>query len=221
MAPLHDYLSRHRNGSSLLESVLRQSQHSSGYRYPSQNFIMYIFRHYHITRTSFNHEIDRIKPMNTNVCTSPYVEGRAAYVNCETAAVKHMSLKQSLKKQLEPITRPLVKKLEPITRPLLPPFVVSTSNPYPADTDVPAVRAAKAVVRLGRPKKLQLMKNEGLDMYPPSPLVRNPTSLVQRGAIPDTNISLKTIDNVAVTVAVQTHNLYCSCVAAMLQSFLV
>ncbi len=92
-----------------------------------------------------------------------------------------MSFKQSLKKQLKPITRPLVKKLEPITRPLLPPFVVSTSNPYPADTDVPAVRAAKAVVRLGRPKKLQLMKNEGLDMYPPSPLVRDPMSIVPEG----------------------------------------
>ncbi len=92
-----------------------------------------------------------------------------------------MSFKQSLKKQLAPITRPLVEKLEPITRPLLSPFVVSTSNPYPVDTDGPAVRAAKAVARLGRPKKLQSMKNEGLDMYPPSPLVRDPTSIVPEG----------------------------------------
>ncbi|KAF8915630.1 hypothetical protein CPB85DRAFT_1453796 [Mucidula mucida] len=129
------------------------------------------------------------KPMNANTSTSPsvFVEGRAAYVDCDSASVKHsidkthLSFKQSLKKQLKPITRPLVKKLEPITRPLLSPFVVSTSKPYPADTDVPVVRAAKAVVRLGRPKKLQLMKNEGLDMYAPSPLVRNPTSLVPEG----------------------------------------
>ncbi|KAF8915655.1 hypothetical protein CPB85DRAFT_1432683 [Mucidula mucida] len=127
------------------------------------------------------------KPMNANIRTSPSVEGCAAYVDCDSVAVKlshdkdHLSLRQSLKKQLEPITRPLVKKLEPITRPLLSPFIVSTSNPYPADTDVPAVRAAKAVARLGRPKKLRLMKNEGLDMYPPSPLVRNPTSLVPEG----------------------------------------
>ncbi|KAF8915633.1 hypothetical protein CPB85DRAFT_1251284 [Mucidula mucida] len=62
------------------------------------------------------------KPMNANTPTSPsgLVEGRAGCVDRHSAAVKHsndkthLSFKQSLKKQLEPITRPLVKNLNPL-----------------------------------------------------------------------------------------------------------
>ncbi|KAF8904594.1 hypothetical protein CPB85DRAFT_1457146 [Mucidula mucida] len=60
------------------------------------------------------------------------------------------------------------QSLQPITRPFTSPFA---STAYPPDTDVPVVRAAKCVARLGRPKKLKLMKKQGcLDEYPPSPL---------------------------------------------------
>ncbi|KAF8904593.1 hypothetical protein CPB85DRAFT_1255292 [Mucidula mucida] len=102
------------------------------------------------------------KPMIPGTRMSPTVfmeapEIRAAYVDWDSPAVMEdiygkpkLSFKQSLKKQLEPITRPVVKKLQPITRPLLSPFVLSTSNPYPPDTDVPVVREAKCVARLGR-----------------------------------------------------------------------
>ncbi|KAF8874376.1 hypothetical protein CPB85DRAFT_1506039 [Mucidula mucida] len=134
------------------------------------------------------------KPMIPGTRMSPTVfmeapEIRAAYVDWDSPAVMEdiygkpkLSFKQSLKKQLEPITRPVSKKLQPITRPLLSPFVLSTSNPYPPDTDVPVVRAVKCVARSGRPKKLKLMKNQGcLDTYPPSPLIRNPTSVVAEG----------------------------------------
>ncbi|KAF8915654.1 hypothetical protein CPB85DRAFT_1432682 [Mucidula mucida] len=124
------------------------------------------------------------------VIPSLYIEEapeiRAAYADWDSPAVMEdiygkptLSFKQSLKKQLEPITRPVVKKLQPITWPFTSPFA---SNPYPPDTDVPVVRAAKCAARLGRPKKLKLMKKQGcLDTYPPSPLIRNPTSVVAEG----------------------------------------
>ncbi|KAF8904571.1 hypothetical protein CPB85DRAFT_1457132 [Mucidula mucida] len=132
------------------------------------------------------------KPMYPGAPVSPSIfieeapEVRAAYVDWDSPAVMEdiygkpkLTFKQSvasLKKQLQPITRPLVKKLQPITRPFTSPFA---SNPYPPDTDVPVVRAAKCVARLGRPKKLKLMKRQGcLDTYPLSPLIRNPTSVV-------------------------------------------
>ncbi|KAF9020496.1 hypothetical protein BDZ89DRAFT_1116366 [Hymenopellis radicata] len=56
------------------------------------------------------------------------------------------------------------------------PFVVSSSNPYPPETDAPVVRAVKAVVRLGRPKKFVIGYTPT-----PSPLVRKPTSIVPEG----------------------------------------
>ncbi|KAF8890049.1 hypothetical protein CPB85DRAFT_1441268 [Mucidula mucida] len=129
------------------------------------------------------------KPMYPGAPVSPTIfieqapETRAAYVDWDSPAVMEdiygkpkLSFKQLLKKQLQPFTRPLVKKLQPITRPFSSPFA---SNPYPPDTDVPVVRAVKCVARSGRPKKL---KNRGcLDTYLPSPLIRNPTSVVAEG----------------------------------------
>ncbi|KAF8890051.1 hypothetical protein CPB85DRAFT_1483964 [Mucidula mucida] len=131
------------------------------------------------------------KPMIPGTRMSPtfFMEApeiRAAYVDWDSPAVMEdiygkpkLSFTQSLKKQLQPFTCPLVKKLQPITWPFTSP---SSSNPYPPDTDVPVVRAAKCVARLGRPKKVKLMKKQGcLDEYPPSPLIRNPTSVVTEG----------------------------------------
>ncbi|KAF9012826.1 hypothetical protein BDZ89DRAFT_1077314 [Hymenopellis radicata] len=81
---------------------------------------------------------------------APFPERRAAYVDWDSPSViediygkPKVSLKQSLK-----------TKLQPITRPLLSPFVVS-SNPYPPEMDAPVVRAVKAV-RLGWPKKFEI-----------------------------------------------------------------
>ncbi|KAF9042738.1 hypothetical protein BDZ89DRAFT_1059621, partial [Hymenopellis radicata] len=71
----------------------------------------------------------------------PFPERRAAYVDWDSPSVIediHGKPKVTLKQLLK-------TKLQPITRPLLSPFVVSTSNPYPPETDAPVVRAAKAV----------------------------------------------------------------------------
>ncbi|KAF9042758.1 hypothetical protein BDZ89DRAFT_1059650, partial [Hymenopellis radicata] len=102
---------------------------------------------------------------------APTPERRAAYVDWDSPSViediygkPKVTLKQSLK-----------KKLQPITRPLLSPFVVSTSNPYPPESDAPVVRAVKFVARLGQPKKFEIK------LTTPSRLVRNPTSLVPEG----------------------------------------
>ncbi|KAF9022034.1 hypothetical protein BDZ89DRAFT_1115660 [Hymenopellis radicata] len=88
---------------------------------------------------------------------APFPERRAAYVDWDSPSVIediYGKPKVSLKQSLE-------KKLQPITRPLLSPFVVSSSNPYPPETDAPVVRAVKAVVRVGRPKSTRMWRHAG------------------------------------------------------------
>ncbi|KAF9023980.1 hypothetical protein BDZ89DRAFT_1114873 [Hymenopellis radicata] len=108
---------------------------------------------------------------------APFPERRAAYVDWDSPSVIEDIYGYGKPKLLK-------EKLQPITRPLLSPFVVSSSNPYPPETDAPVVRAVKAVVRLGRPKKFGIKltgRRRHAGAPTPSPLVRKPTSIVPEG----------------------------------------